>query len=345
MKFDYVIYARGAKAKDDYALRLAPEYIPPQLSGFLASCLDSVRSIAGTLQGSPAEVSDQLRRSFLYLELPEQGFCLVLRVCSPIRDRASGAVWTDASDRALWDAEGLCCRWADRDRFRLLLPSVLLALSRQEETLLQKHFPDILEAEAEADHAPQTELESRRFVNPLNTDGTYPESAFADTDLPQTRLAVQQLLERIYRTGNIPQFTFGPAAAEVRRLLPQRFGISFPLPEDTAPVPDQLGVYQTVSIVKPAKRMLRRAVLQCCFQAEGSDDMLFQWALSEDLPSHEGDILIASPAYKLQQRNGISLLKLTANAEYIRDFAQRLQWEPRANGGDAHSYYRFTKEE
>lgn len=341
MKFDYVIYARGTGDRDDYALRHAPAYFPAQMSGLLAGCLDAVRRTAGRVADDPAAVSDQLRQSLIWLDCPAQRVCLLLRVCAPIRDRAAGAVWTDAAGRQLWVTEGLCCEWDDRRYFLLLLPSLMQALTRQEQTLLQKHYSDVLTPGAAARHPAQTDIPDTDLINPMQTDGQYPESGFSPDGSDETRRGVRQLCDLICRTGDVPEFAFGPAAELLRSALPQRLGTVFPRADAYSAAPDLLGTYP---VQQPrADIETRHTVLQCCFEPEDGT-LVYQWAISNDIASHEGDILLASPAMELKTAEGIRLTRLETEAEYLRALAVRMQWEPGREPALLHDYYRFLGE-
>ena len=279
------------------------------------------------------------------MEFPEQGYCLLIRSCAPVRDPESGEPWTDASDRVLWTSEGICLRYEERSLFRLVLPSVLLGLSRSESTFLQQFYPDVLDPDAHASHADAVEIDNALFFDPMRTDGTFRRELLCGSDSPETVRALDQITHAVHHTGELPQFAFGPASEACCTALRPRIVCAFPLPEHTPMPSDRLGVYR-VTPAKPVRCTEKPAVLQCCFEPDSdSDTVSYQWALC-DIPEDQsdGDILLAGPVLEASLTRGISLERLETDAEYIRAFAESIGWVPRPSApGNTRDYYRFTR--
>lgn len=336
MKLDLMVYGRGVERLDGYQLFAAPDYWTEEM---LIHLTDFSQLWTESNYENEKDF-EAWSKTYMFVCLPPP-YCCALLHCVRVEGDQPNTWLTDEKNREIWSLEGWCCPTGQRDYFFPLLPSLILWME-QNRTSLYKRLRN-------GEIQRTLELPENLVFNPYSENGSYPEAL--STIIPHEKEQDNwfALGRKIYYSTQPFQFLFGQLADSFSKSIGQKYQIQQVFSSrnpDTENTPDYDPMQQMETITKLKKTQAVEHTYNLCLHLQPDKKMKEnsirrQWGIYEN----EGADIIQSAWIVTNSALSISMVKLLAEAEGIRDFARRIHWEVSPNTAEPHLLYKFKKEE
>lgn len=346
MNLDYFVYSRGVEQNDGIKLRHAPAYI----NGDIINGCQALLRFAKT-KGDVTEDAFEWNNTFLYLPLKDYGCSLLMRVVK-IEDYETGEYISDFQRRQTWSLEGICCPHERSRYFFALLPSIVTFMKMNERNSLHT----LLTVGKLGD---KIELPDEMVYNPVC--GALASSfqgfgkLFENKDEKVFLSAVDALANKIYNADEPFSLAFGTLAKLVFDGLGRGYRIQEFIPtiegelnnevmSDSFKI-NEIKVKANESQTQTDKRT--DYALKITIKPDYKKGGFYTWSIGENNKEKAESILTSDPI-PFDMEKGISVPKLLAEANCIRDMAMCLGWEVQplaSNNLNYVSTYVFTKTE
>jgi len=334
MKFDLIVYGRGVERLDGYQLFASPSYWTEEMLMYLTSFSQLWSDI-----DDETKKPEAWSKTYLFVCLPPP-YCCTLLHCVRVEGKTPNTWLSDDKDREIWSLEGWCCRPEQRDYFFPLLPSLILWMEQNHTSLYHRLQHQEIST--------TLELPEQLIFNPYS-QATPPELLDVILANENEKWNWLALCQKIYLSIQPFQFLYGELAQEFAKQIAHEYQIqeifSSGSPEmEHPPASDPL---QKMNLIakQDRERMEHTYHLRLHLTMEHKKNRDFQarrWGIYER--KEENDIL-ESPWSSINPEQGIPMIQLLGEADGVRDFAKKMQWETSLDTAEAHQLYTFKKED
>lgn len=333
MEWDYFVYSRGVDRTDGYSLRIGPDYLP------LKACIAFLEKVLMNYDSSSRDTGkhnvfslypDARKDSFVYVNVEKGKSCILMRtieICSP-----DGTRLRDFQGRELWSLEGICCPFEQRYEFFSTLPSLILALKRDED-ILHTHFQN----------------GDKKYVIPDDllfnayADLPVPQAAYTIMQDEAEQILFQKFVNSILCSEEPHSFAYGALAKDYLSFVGglYKFNTAFDLFDrsEREPVDNFFDSYRPITLKSSANVKKTELVLECGIMPnKDKDSDKFIWRIRSVSDNSEPYELYSRPE-SFYAESGKLMGELMAKAAAVETFASQMLWEQSRD-----SSYKYYKE-
>ena len=341
MNLDYFVYSRGVEQKDGVRIRHAPSYITGDVINGCQAFLRFVKT-KGAVTGDAYEWNN----TFMYIPLKDYNCCLLVRAVR-IEDYETGQYINDFQNRQTWSLEGVCCPYSRARYFFALLPSILTYMKMNERNSLHTlmttgHIGDVLELPDDMIYNAVSDMTASYFPGFREIVENRDETIFVS--------ALNSLADMIHNADEPFSFVFGTLS----KLIYDGLGRGYKLKsfistrEDeykSETLPDNfhldaINIRETEMPLSVGKKT--EYVLRIKIKPDYKNGGSYFWSVGDKSNMMSESVLVSDPI-KFNMETGLSVSKLLAEANCIRDMAISLGWEVQLFSKDDVNNYIFVK--
>ena len=348
MKTDLFIYAKDSHGWTTF---VSPDYIEDTQILYLAPLTEmpsdptvevNVNSVANSIVNSLDSdsdidvrvLSDQLwKDTFIFICSQEYNLCTLLRwarISEEKKDEAEsyGIMMRDAENRPNWTLEGVCSDYSSKDEFMMYIPSLILWMKRQPDTLFFEYV-------VQKCIGSQVELPEELLFNPFDPSRSGKPSVVSNDDT-----CWYSLVNEIHYSSHIFSFLYGPLVnvySDYNKYIGDVYPVDCKFYDGMEIKRDYSSPWKKVDIIKTKQPSKERHFYRMDFRIsnllESNMGIKAKTELNEIGNTSGSELRYETKPIKLADdpddidRDEVDLIELEFQAERVRSWAKENKWK------------------